>query len=199
MKTLRIVLNVVLALVALFLGFRLYQVIQEPVEFKREYTMRDDATKARMLDIRAAQKYYLEVNGWYADNFDDLIDCIKNDSLMILATNQDIFAAESDEVITVKYDTIVRPIMEVATESGVFEQKDFDPDQLRYIPYSENVEFWMDADTVERQRVKIPAFEVRCDKEQYLAGLKKKFVVQQADLRIGSLEDGSDAGSWGKN
>lgn len=61
-----------------------YQTVKEEVVFKENYEKRDIEIQTRMMDIKAAEVAYREVNGSYTDSFDDLIAFIKEGKKMTI-------------------------------------------------------------------------------------------------------------------
>lgn len=193
MKPINIVLSVVLWIIVIGLGYKLYTVIQDPVAFKEAKDIRSDATKNRLKDIKVAQDYYKQTHKTFANNFDDLINTIKNEELTIIKTIGD----PDDTTVVTTYDTILIPILDEILERGKFRGTK-DVNQLRFIPMSDNAEFSLATDTLVQQRVKLSVFEAKATKQQYLKGLDEERILNPAieDLSIGSLESASGKGSW---
>ena len=193
MKSVKNGLTVFLWLVVLALVYKLYTVVNDPVQFKVALELRSKATKNRLLDIKVAQEYYRERNNTYADNFDDLINTIKNEKLTIIKTIGD----PDDTTIVVTYDTILVPIIDEITTKERFKGTK-DVGQLRYVPLTESKTFTLAMDTIKIQRVQLTVCEAKATKEDYLDGLDKTFIKNPAieDLSIGSLTSASGKGSW---
>jgi len=193
MKFMKLGMAVLLWLVVIFMGYKLYKIVEEPVTFNKQLKIKSNATKLRLLDIKVAQEYYKELNGNYADNFDKLIDAVKNEELTIIKTNGD--PDDSTQVVT--YDTIHVPIIEEIEEKKKFKGTK-DVNQLRYIPLTENQEFNLATSKIKVQRVELNVFEALAEKKKYLEGLQDKFVDNPSieDLSIGSLNSASGKGSW---
>ncbi|NNF02230.1 MAG: hypothetical protein HKN22_06060 [Bacteroidia bacterium] len=186
MKLLKYGINGVLAVVVIFLAFWLTKIILDPIQFDKVYKVRQKATIQKLKDIRTAQKLYLQSKGEYANDFNQLESFVKNETVATIKTIGD----PEDTSIVVQYDTILEPVMEIGGFSN-----NFDPDKMRFIPFSEK-QFRLEAGEIEKQRVTIPVFVAEAVKEDYLAGLKPKFVTGKKDLQVGSLYEGTDAGNW---
>lgn len=76
-----VVLVVMMSLSA-FLLYLNYMIIDEELVFDASYETRDLDIQARMGDIKAAEQAYKEMNGFYTNNFDDLIQFIKTGKKM---------------------------------------------------------------------------------------------------------------------
>ena len=91
MKLGKVIIAAALWLVVVCLGFWLYKIIQDPVQFEKDYQVRHSSSVERMEDIRTAQSYFLKSKGKYAGNFDELIASMKNDliSEVVIKGNPD--------------------------------------------------------------------------------------------------------------
>lgn len=187
MKNLKLLISVVLWLGVIGMGYWLYRVIQEPIEFKAEYEKRRTATINRLIDIREAQGFYLDVNGNYANQWDDLINSIKLDSLMVIKT----FGDPDDTTIVTTFDTSFIMLRDTINFVGTRNL-----DSLKVIPFSGGQLFELESDILTQQRVKIPVYQVQAFKSQYLKGLNKDLVTTKRDLVLGSLSRPSESGSW---
>lgn len=180
-------------IIVLVLGYWLFKVVDDPVQFRAEQEIRTKATKNRLFDIKVAQEYYREVHNTYAGDFDALINTVKNEKLTIIKTIGD----PDDTTVVTTYDTILIPIIDEIIDNKKFRETK-DVNQLRYVPFASNKLFELAMDTIKVQRVRLPVFEAKATKEHYLDGLDAKFIKNPAieDLSIGSLTSASGKGSW---
>ena len=168
-------------------GYWLYSIIQDPVQFKKDFDRNEAATIERLKDIRVAQSYYLENNKVYANDWDKLVNSLENDVLKVIKTEGD----PDDTTVVTTYDTLFIPIRDTIKLASVTDFND-----LRYIPYSEGEEFSLETDMLKLQRITVPVYQVVARKGQYLKGLKQEYISQQQDLTLGSLNQATEAGSW---
>ena len=76
------IVNIVLALCVVGLGYICVGSIMGSINFGKEREAREKEIIARLIDIRTAQIAFRDLNmGQYTDNFDELLDFVKNDSL----------------------------------------------------------------------------------------------------------------------
>ena len=74
--------NLVLVAFSVVLVYICYRSIMGPIEFEEAKAQRDAAVIARLIDIRKAQLEYRSVHDMqYTDNFDSLIDFVKNQKI----------------------------------------------------------------------------------------------------------------------
>lgn len=227
MKT---VFNVVLALCAVGLVYISYNSIMGPIKFEEAKKERDKAVIARLLDIRKAQHEYRMLNhGQYADKFDVLIDFVKNKKLPFVMKIGQLTDKQMEDGLTEKKAVA---ILERAKKSGKYDEvkkwglenfkrdtmwiavldtiypKGFNPDSMRYIPFSGGKEFEMATknDTA-KSGAPIFLYEVKAPYEAYLEGLDKQEITNLKDIQeklarysglmIGSLESPNNgAGNW---
>jgi hypothetical protein len=187
MKLGKVIVAAALWIVVAGLGFWLYKIIQDPVQFEKDYQVRHDAAIERMEDIRTAQSYFLKSKGKYAGNFDELITSMKNDLIteLVVKGNPD------DTSIVTTYDTLKYYIK----DKIVFNRTP-NLDDLRKIPFSEGGEFEMQADVLTLQRVNVPVYEVIAPKVSYLKNLDKEYWSLKQDLVMGSVTQATDKGNW---
>lgn len=187
MKNIKLILSVILWVAVIGMGYWLYRVIQEPIEFNTEYNKRYKATINRLSDIREAQGFYLDVKGSYANQWDDLINTVKFDSLMVVKT----FGDPDDTTIVTTYDTSFTMLRDTIKLKGTKVL-----DSIKVIPFSGGEIFELESDILTQQRVKIPVYQVKAFKSQYLKNLNKDLVATKKDLVLGSLSQPSESGSW---
>lgn len=80
-KAISLTLKVLLTLVILYLGYRLYDTIFSPYFFEQAKSERYDAVYERMDEIVVAQNAFREATGDFAGSFDTLVMVLKNDSI----------------------------------------------------------------------------------------------------------------------
>ena len=74
------VFNVLLALCVVGLLFICYRSIQDDIDFGKEVTVRENAVKARLLEIKATEEEYKLQNpeGMYCDSLFKLVEFFRN-------------------------------------------------------------------------------------------------------------------------
>ena len=79
------IINIVLVLITLVLGFWLYSSIKDPIEFNQELERRKFEVIAKLKKIQTAQDIYRAVTGKYAKSFDDLVTQIQNGNIEVVS------------------------------------------------------------------------------------------------------------------
>jgi hypothetical protein len=79
------VLNLLLAVTIIGLGYICYRSIMGPIEFAEERSFREKAIIARLIDIRTAQVEYRNITkAGYCDNLDSLIEFVKTAQMPVI-------------------------------------------------------------------------------------------------------------------
>jgi hypothetical protein len=186
----KLIFNIVLALLIAGLIFYLYKIIQEPIIFEREKKVRYKQTVSRLKDIRTAQLAYKDLHGKFSKDFNTLITSLKNDTYPEVK----IIGNPDDTTRAVVYDTTFVPLKERA-----FKDAPFNLDSMQFIPYSGGVKFTMDAGEVEKNKIKIQVFEAYAEEKVFLKELKEeydKYINDKAILSVGSMSEGTLSGNW---
>ncbi len=210
----RTVIQIILSIAIVILGYLVYESIMTPIRFNKSRSERERATINRMLHIREAEKAYKDVKINYTDNFDTLLHFLRNDSFTIVRAIGEIPEELIDETkdlrkareIALKRGLIKREFTKISVLDSLF-GKDFPIDSLRYVPYTDKVEFFMEAGEYESSSsLKIKVLEVSIPYNLLLSGLDDQLAVNYAEqrrkitnfpgLKFGSLTEGTLTGNW---
>ncbi len=199
-KTLKIVLQTVLTIGILILGYLVYESIMEPVRFKKNLEDRSEKVVQRLKDIRNAQIAYKGIYDSYTGSFDTLINFVENGEIPVVYIIQD-----PDDTTFTK--TIADTIDFINVEDSLFgNRRHFSADSLRYIPFSRGEEFELQADTIKKGGVEVDVVEVKAHYKAFLKGLEEQLIINQIKtkedidkypgLKFGSLKEPSTDGNW---
>ena len=202
MKT---VFNIVLGLCVIALIYICYNSIMGPINFENAQKVREEAVKARLINIRKAQQEYKSVHrGRYADKFDVLIDFVKTQKLPFVRKEGELTDKQLEdgmtekkamEIITranktVRFDEVKkwglenfkRDTMWVAMLDTIY-PKGFNADSMRFVPYGNGAEFELIVrnDTTQSGAA-VCLYEVKTPYEVYLNGLDKQEIINLKDL-----------------
>src|SRR5690625_518332 len=76
----RIVINLILLVAIVLLGYLTYASIKAPISFKDELDRRESVVIRKLNEIRRAQNVYRDVTGGsFADSWEKLLDTLKED------------------------------------------------------------------------------------------------------------------------
>ncbi len=196
------IINIALALIALLLVYLIYKSISEPVVFENIRKERELEVVQNLKDIRSTQTLFKQTYNRYTADFDSLIDYIKTGKLPVV----NIVADPNDTTFT---KTINDTVGYIAVADSLFRNREnFNVENLRYVPYSENekVQFELQAGYITRGGLKVAVFEAKTPYWVYLWDLDPQRVnnlrAEQEDLdkyaglKVGSMDEPSLNGNW---
>ncbi|HER07605.1 MAG TPA: hypothetical protein ENO20_01735 [Bacteroides sp.] len=209
----RRVLQVLFALIIIILAYLIVESIMEPIRFQKEVTQRERATIDRLINVREAQKAYKDVYKRYTASFDTLINFLQNDSFTITKAIGTIpeewleqYGLEEARQRAIREGIIVRETTKIPVMDSLF-GTGFNVDSLRYVPYTEGVQFDMESSEITTSsNLKVQVVEVSVHYDDLLEGLDEQLIVNYKDeklkiagfegVKFGSLEEGTLTGNW---
>lgn len=196
-------INIALALVAVLLAYLVFDSIRQPVAFENTRRERESEVIQNLKDIRSTQTLFKQTYNRYTANFDSLIEYIKTGELPVV----NIIPDPADTTFT---KTINDTVGFVRVSDSLFKNRvNFNVNDLRYIPFSNKVEFEMNAGFIMRGGLKVAVFEAKAPYKSYLNDEDKKFrqrvnnlraeqedLDKYAGLKVGSMDEPSLNGNW---
>mgnify|MGYP006873031452 CR=1 FL=1 len=219
-KSLKIVLEVVLAAIIVLLAWLTVKSIQKPVKFNNEVAARSQVAIQRLKDIRTLQVAFKSENGRFSPTMDSLklfYEEGKMNIVMQIGSNDDSLAVVNTEAIK-KANRKLKPAeltakLQEAYEAGqkvVFStvtaipvkdtlfmgRPDFSIDSLKYIPFSGGQEVEMEATIKTVSGVQVPLFEARMPYKALCKGLDNQLRINlDAERRDQNKYEGLQVGS----
>lgn len=205
MKTKKIAL--ILIPINLILAYFVYNSINSEVEFQKLAKVRIAENVQQLKDIRAIQVAYKSKYQGYSDNFDSLILFLNTDSIAVIKSEGET-PDSLTELQALEAGIISRDTAYLDAKSHIFNadymasrNEQFPiSNQLRYIPYTNQKEWEIDAGSIEKGEVVVQVFEVSATYKDVLTGLdaeNKKYDLASS-LRVGSMSEASLNGNWGE-
>ncbi|MCT4623938.1 MAG: hypothetical protein N4A46_09975 [Schleiferiaceae bacterium] len=193
-------INVALSIIAIFLVFKIYRLIMEPIEFDKLRDSRFEDVKTSLINIREAQLAYREEIGGFCPDLDVLVAFVDTGSLTIIERKDTSFMAYNKvyQKDMMKDSVIVRILGTETVKKNRF-GADFDVNSILYIPHSNNEKFELGAGILERNGVKVPVFEAKAGDKSILYGVEERFVPyidENHSLIVGSLTEPTIGGNW---
>jgi hypothetical protein len=203
---LRWIPSVVLLLLAIFLGFKIYNGVMEPINFNKNKVKRYSKVVENLKIIRDAELKFFEATGNYTKNKTLLIKFIDSASLALTETNTIVETVNrgggiTDEIEVRVIDTIgYEPVLKY------FENRDYK--NMFQVPSLEDVEYDLEIGTVEKvQGLIVPTFMSKTPKDALLKGMSASLVKQELEvmasdqikgeyISVGSLNEVTTAGNW---
>jgi len=195
----KILIQVVLLVVIIALGYFVVESIMEPVRFDKERRERQKVVVEKLKDIRSSQLIFKRVNGSYANDFDTLIKFVTVAEIPLVKMIPD----PEDTTFT---KTINDTVGYIKVADTLFANKRYTIGELSLIPYSEGEEFEMSSDTIERGGVEVFVFEAKAPFTALMKGMDEQTVLniiakaedleKYPGLKVGSLTEPSTDGNW---
>ena len=201
MKIMRIGVMVILGIIIVVMAGLVVQSIQKPLKFNAEAKIRYDATVQRLKDIRTAQDAFRSEHKRYTGSFDTLIEFLKTDSFSVVMIIGDL-----DDSASVSSGQIIRRTIRVSVMDSLFKHG-YPIDSMRYVPYTQNVQFELGTNNIVAGNVNVNVFEAKVPFRVLMKGLDPQLLVnysadqeirtRYAGLRVGSLtETTNNVGNW---
>ena len=211
----KLIIQIVLAGIIIFLGYKCYQSIMVPQRSQVIKNHRYELITQRLKDIRTAQEAFKEVYGKYTPSFDTLINFIKYDSIKVVRSIGSLSDDDLEKGITeaqaIKEGKIIRDTVKVAAAGNVF-PKEFEVDEIRYVPFTKRQhQFKMGSTTIWTDSgIEVPVFEAYVTNMVIFEDLRNEFneeLLQEngerirlkkfAGLKVGSLKEANNnVGNW---
>ncbi|MCF8235758.1 MAG: hypothetical protein K9G67_12335 [Bacteroidales bacterium] len=194
----QLIIKILLTVVIIFLAYLVVDSIRKPVEFKKNKQQREQVVIKRLIDIRNGQQLYKNFNGKYMGSWDTLIDFLQTAEIPIVKITQD----PEDTTMTVK----IRDTIGYMNAADSIYHKRFKVSNIKYIPFTEDKIFDMDAGIISKGSVKVPVFEAKAHYNDILNGLDEQLVLNLVEerkaldkypgLKVGSMSEPSTDGNW---
>lgn len=211
----KLIIQILLAVVIIFLGYKCYQSIMIPQKFKEIKEQRYAKIVDRLKDIRTAQDAYKGMYGNYTGSFDTLINFIKYDSVKVVRSIGSLSDDDLEKGVTeaeaIKEGKIIRDTIKVGALETVF-NKDYPIDDLRYVPFTKRKhQFKMGASSIITDSgVEVPIFEARISNMEIFEDLRGQYNEQLLEengerqrlnkypgLKVGDLKEANNnVGNW---
>jgi len=189
----RIVINIVLLALIAGLIYLLVFNINEPIKFRAEKDLREDAVEAKLKNIRTVQEMYRNIYNKYAPTFEALENGLDTGQFRLIKVLGD----PDDPEGNFSYDTTYLPANDSVS------RLDIDLASLGDVPYSDGVTFNMTADTITYQKTLTHVLEVGVRRKQFMGPYADAKFAKYDDrynpesiLKFGSLDAPNLGGNW---
>lgn len=186
-----------LIFIVALLTYNLYKSVDDRLQFENALEIRKKKVIKRLNHIRNLQLIYLEENERYSENWEELTQFTKEDSIEITKylVNKD----DSAAVNRAKRQGLpLEEIIKVSVIEKAFDGKaPFKVDSLSYIPFTKE-QFELDAGVLEKNEREIHVFEVKTNIYTFIKNLP--YVPENFDkdkqLILGSMLEPTTEGNW---
>lgn len=203
---LRWIASVLLLVLAIFLGYKIYQGIMEPIRFAKIKVERYKPVIKNLKIIRDAEMKFYEVTGNYTKDKQGLIQFIDTAQLALTETKTIVEKVNRGGGIVIDVEKRVTDTIGYEPVLKYFENRDYK--NMWQVPGVPGKEFEVEIGTVEKVAgLVVPTFYVKTPKEDILKGLSISLVKQEKEaietdqikgeyVSVGSLEEVSTGGNW---
>jgi len=197
-----------------FLGYKTYMSIYEPIKFNEVKNKRYAEVIKNLIDIRDSQLAYRQVNGKFADNFDNLVKFIDTAKFTITQRRDtsvvDVEATKRfGGVITTKSIVLIDTLGFVSVKDSLFKTSTRYKTMMNVPVGQPGAKFELKAGVLEQNDVKIPVFEAKVKKDVILFDQDRDLVIQENQvvsvdgvngdaLKVGSMDEVKTNGNWPK-
>lgn len=196
-------------LLIFFFSYQIYDSINGPINFNKVKNERYKKVINRLKDIRVSQIAHKDVKGYYANNFDSLINFIDN-GIFTLIEKRDSSYLEYDRTYRIdmlKEVIVIDTLGFVSVKDSLFKIND-NYKMMSKIPI-EGVEenFTINADIIDKNGYNVPVFEVKVSKDIVLFDQDTDLLKEEnetisvdgvngSEIVLGSLTEVSVNGNW---
>lgn len=186
------ILTVVFFIIAIGVGYLLYDGINKTIEEAKEIQRVEQRVISKLEMIRSAEEAYLSTYGDYADTWEKLISYVDTGKIYLIQRTEKItmlaYGAEKSEFI---YDTIG----EIPVKDSLF-SPGFDPRTLPELPHAPGKFFSLYAKDSVKSGVSVDYIEVVDTYPFDRTRSEDNEIEQRRPLRFGSRTDITTAGNW---
>ncbi|WP_405567906.1 hypothetical protein [Polaribacter sp. Asnod6-C07] len=198
--------SILLLVLAIFLGVKIYDGIMEPIKFAKEKVEKYNPVIKSLKIIRDAEVKFYEVNGVYTKDKAGLIKFIDTAQLALTETKTVIEKVNKGGGIIVDEEVRVTDTIGYEPVLKYFKGRKYN--DMFKVPGVEGTEFELEVGSVEKvQGLVVPTFRARTPKTGILKGMNKSLIKQELEaiesvqikgeyVSVGSLEEVSTGGNW---
>lgn len=209
----KLIIQIVLWVIIIFLGWQLYNSVIGPVEFNKNKVQRYEKVIVKLKDIKAAQLAYQEITGSFSGDFDSLVRFLDTAQFAITERRDSSYAdVEKNKAygITEGYyiDVIVVDTLNFASVKDSLFKGDDRYKSIMTVPETDS-KFELKAGKLDKNGILYSVFEAKVGKSIVLDGLNKDLINQEEQLnsvdgvngpyiKVGSLTEINTSGNWPK-
>jgi hypothetical protein len=203
---LRWIPSILLLFLAIFLGFKIYNGIMEPINFNKDKVKRFSKVVGNLKIIRDAEVKFYEATGNYTKDKALLIKFIDSAQLALTVTKTIVETVNRGGGITDEVEKRITDTIGYEPVLKYFTNRDYK--NMFTVPSLEGVQYDLEIGTVEKvQGLIVPTFISKTPKLALLDGMSASLVkleleVMDSDqikgefISVGSLDEVTTAGNW---
>ncbi|MCG2418668.1 hypothetical protein K8089_06505 [Aequorivita sp. F47161] len=211
----KLVIQIVLWIVIIFLGWKLYNSVMGPVEFNKVKEARYAKVIKNLKDIQAAELAHKEITGSFTGDWDSLVRFIdtakfartqrRDTSYADVAKNK---AYGIDKGYFIE-ESLIDTLGFTPVRDSLFGGTDRYKTMMNVPVEDTDAKFELKAGKIEKNDVSYSVFEAKVSKKVILADQDPDLIAQELqvqsvdgvngpDIKVGSLEEVNTSGNWPK-
>ena len=205
----KLALQVVLWILAIFFSYKIYDSINGPINFNKTKNDRYANVINKLKLIRKAQIAHKDVNGIYSNNFDSLVKFIDN-GIFTLIEKRDSSYMEYDRTYRIdmlREVVVVDTLGYVPVKDSLFKNSNVYKSFATVPVEGIDVKFEINSNIIDKNGYRVPVFEVKVAKDIILHDQNKDLLklenetvsvdgVNGPAIILGSLTEVSTNGNW---
>lgn len=211
----KLVIQIVLWIVIVFLGWKLWNSVMGPVEFNKVKEARYVKVISNLKDIQAAELAHKEINGSFTGDWDSLINFIETAKFAITQRRDTSYADVAKNKafgINEGYfleESLIDTLGFTPVKDSLYKGTDRYKTMMNVPVDGVNAKFDLKAGKIVKNDATYSVFEAKVSKKVILSDLNKDLLAQELqvqsvdgvngpDIKVGSLEDVNTTGNWPK-
>ncbi|RFN58261.1 hypothetical protein [Marixanthomonas ophiurae] len=211
----RLVIQIILWIVIIFLGYQLYSSINGPYEFNKEKEVRYQKVINNLKDIRDAELAHQEIAGNFTGSFDSLVRFIDTAQFAITQRRDSVYAdVEKNKAYGIDEGYFITESLIDTLSFTPVKDSLFGSDRYKTmmnVPVKGvDAKFKLEAGSIMKNGSKYSVFEASIPKDVVLQGMDEELVYQEKQantvegvrgdkVQVGSMEEITTNGNWGKS
>ena len=211
----KLVIQIVLWIVIIFLGWKLYNSVMGPVEFNEIKEARYAKVIKNLKDIQAAELAHKEITGSFTGDWDSLVRFIDTAKFAITQRRDTSYADVAKNKafgINEGYfieESLIDTLGFTPVKDSLFGSTDRYKTMMNVPIEGVDAKFDLKSGKIEKNDATYSVFEAKIAKKVILADLNKDLLAQEVqvqsvdgvngpDIKVGSLEEVNTTGNWPK-
>jgi len=211
----KLVLQLLLWLLIVFLGWKLYSSVNGPVEFNKIKEARYAKVIKSLKDIKAAELAHKELTGKYTGSFDSLVRFIDTAQFAIVSRRDTVYHdVEKNKAFGIDEGyyldaQIIDTLGFTAIKDSLFKGSERYKTMMNVPVEGTDAKFELTAGSIEKNGSIYSVFESKVSKDVVLHGLDRDLLVQEKQvisvegvngpaIKVGSMTEVNTSGNWPK-
>lgn len=211
----KLVIQIVLWIVIIFLGWKLWNSVMGPVEFNKIKEARYVKVIENLKDIQAAELAHKEITGSFTGDWDSLINFIDTAKFAITQRRDTSYADVAKNKafgISEGYfieESLIDTLGFTPVKDSLYGNTNRYKTMMNVPVEGVDAKFDLKAGKIEKNEASYSVFEAKVSKKIVLGDLDKDLLTQELqvqsvdgvngpDIKVGSLEDVNTSGNWPK-